>query len=248
MSVPPPRRAILIRVAVDATSGGWHGPCDPRTGDFVYVPIPQNKPNVPAMAREYDPIIGPALQAFSVRNGVRVDLPDHLRGRRMHLDPDFDYLTYGDTERRGKKLLDFAKGDFVVFYAALRAVQPKARLVYGLIGLLVVDSVRQVASIPEREYDRNAHTRLLNRTDTDIVVTGQSGASGRFARYVDIGELRNRIYRVRRDVLAQWGDLSVTDGWIQRSANPPLFLQPGRFAKWLKAQDPVLLTTNNYPR
>jgi hypothetical protein len=31
-----------------------------------------------------------------------VALPAHLREQNMHLDPDFDYLTYGDQGERAK--------------------------------------------------------------------------------------------------------------------------------------------------
>lgn len=243
--LPAPSKAILVRVAADHSFGAWNGPCQPDTGDFVYVPIPQNKPNAEGMAREYQQIVSPALQAFSLRNGVDVRLPSHLHGQRMHLDPDFGHLTYGDTNSRGRKLLGFGENDWVVFYAGLRSVQGGAGLVYGLIGLLVVDSVRRVADIPAAQYDNNAHTRLLSRTDSDVVVIGKAGVSGRFARYIDVGEFRNRSYRVRQDLLEAWGGLGVNDGWIQRSANPPLFLHPSRFANWLQDQQPVMFAANN---
>lgn len=245
IKLPIPSKALLVRVAADATSGEWNGPADPDSGEFVYVPIPQDRANAEGMAREYLPIVGPALRAFSGRVGMEVPLPGHLHGRRMHLDPDFDHLTYGDTQTRGKKLLDFKENDWVVFYSALRPTKKASRLIYALIGLLVVDSVRRVAEIPPEEHDYNAHTRLLQRVPTDLVVSGKPGVSGRFERFISIGELRNGSYRVRTDLLEAWGGLGVRDGWIQRSANPPLFLDPARFAIWLQAKAPALLVTNN---
>jgi len=238
-------RAILIRVGVDQTFGQWNAPCNPGTGEFVYVPIPQDKPNAEGLAKHYPPMISPALATFSARNGAKIRLPNQLLGRRMHLDPDFDYLTYGDTATRGRKWLGFHEDDWIMFYAGLCSVQASSRLVYGLIGLLVVDCVRRVADVPPFEHDWNAHTRLLDRTDTDIVVTGKPGLSGRFSRYLEIAEFRNRCYRVRQDLLEAWGGLSVNDGWIQRSANPPLFLNPSRFAEWLRPRLPKLQATNN---
>lgn len=246
INLPTPERAILIRIAVDQTYGQWNGPCNPETGDFVYVPIPQDKPNAENMARWYLPMIGPAMQAFSERNGVTATLPERLHDRRMHLDPDFNFLTYGDALARGRKLLDFRENDWVVFYSGLRPLNGGPRLRYGLIGLFVLSNPpRRVSEIPPADFDRNAHTRLLHPTDTDIVVTGKPGVSGRFDRYMDIGELREGSYRVRRELLEQWGGLTVNDGWIQRSANPPLFREPVRFAQWLQARLPRLLATNN---
>lgn len=245
IQLPTPTQAILIRVGADQTFGQWNAPCNPATGEFVYVPIPQNKPNAEGLARQYHPVISSALETFSARNGVDVRLPNQLLGRRMHLDPDFDYLSYGDTAIRGRRLLGLRENDWVVFYAGLRSVQGRSRLVYGLIGLLVVDCVRRVANIPAVEHDWNAHTRLLDRMDTDIVVVGKPRLSGRFSRYLEIGEFRDRSYRVRLDLLDAWGGLSVADGWIQRSANPPFFLEPARFAAWLGPRLPILQATNN---
>lgn len=34
-------QAILIRIGVDHSYGGWNAPADPETGQFVYVPIPE---------------------------------------------------------------------------------------------------------------------------------------------------------------------------------------------------------------
>lgn len=240
-----PRRAILVRVAVDQTYGRWNGPCDPTTGDFVYVPIPQEKPNAVGMARTYRPSIDSALSEFSKRCGVRVGLPPHLHDQRMHLDPDFDFLTYGDTANRGRKLSEFERDDWVVFYAGLRSLRDEKPLVYALIGMLVVDRIERVGDISRERFDHNAHTRLRERTETDVVVTGQRGSSGRFVRYLDIGELRDGSYRVRRDLLEAWGDLSVRDGWIQRSVNPPTFREPARFARWLETQEPRIVASNH---
>ncbi len=61
-----------------------------------------------------------------------------------------------------------------------------------------------------------------------MVVRGKKGVSGRF----EIGE---------------WGGegLKVKDGYIQRSANPPLFEKPECFYAWLKKKNPKLIQTNN---
>jgi hypothetical protein len=62
---------------------------------------------------------------------------------------------------------------------------------------------------------------------------------------IPIGEFRDKAYRVRRDLLATWGDLTCRDGFIQRSAVPPAFRDPARFLAWFEAQTPVLLSENN---
>jgi hypothetical protein len=60
-----------------------------------------------------------------------------------------------------------------------------------------------------------------------------------------IGEYRDRAYRVRKDLLAEWGGLSAKDGFIQRSAVPPFFNHPDRFQKWYDAQGPQWIMKNN---
>ena len=245
MNFMAPARAILIRVAVDQAYGNWNAPCNPESGDFVYVSIPQTAPNIAGMERWYDKLVKPALVEFSARNQVDVSLPQQLHGGRMHLDPDYDNLSYGDTAVRGKKLLSFRENDWVVFYSSLRPIHGGTSLVYALTGLLVVESIRRVHDIPESEFDQNAHTRLLERSSTDIVVRGKLGISGRFSKYIDIGEFRNNSYRVRKEILDAWGGLSVNDGWIQRSANPPLFLEPDRFYNWFISINPGLQQKNN---
>lgn len=60
-----------------------------------------------------------------------------------------------------------------------------------------------------------------------------------------MGEYRDRAYRVRKDVLNEWGGLSVKDGYLQRSARLPRLLDPARFMRWLERQGPSLIQANN---
>lgn len=244
-------QAILIRVGIDSTtdSGKWNAPCNPKNGDFVYVPIREtDRANAPGMRRYYDDHIIPVLDKFSERNNHTISLPPYLLNERMHLDPDFDYLTYGDTDRRGKPLLKFVEDDLIVFYAALEPIQPitSDKLEYALIGMLVVKEIVQVKDISDpRRFDENAHTRISSPRPTDIVVRGKQEVSGRFESYLSIGECRDDAYRVQRLLLDKWGGLSVKNGYLQRSANPPLFRQPERFFNWLQQQNPQLMQANN---
>jgi hypothetical protein len=244
-------QAILIRVGIDLTieSGNWNAPCNPKNGDFVYVPIREtDRANAPGMERHYANHIIPALDRFSERNNHTISLPPYLLNERMHLDPDFDFLTYGDTDRRGKPLLKFVEDDLVVFYAGLEPIKPitNDRLEYALIGMLVVKEIVQVKDISDtRRFDENAHTRISSPKPTDIVVRGKQDVSGRFKSYIPIGEYRDRAYRVTYPLLDEWGGLCVENGYIHRSANPPLFCQPERFFNWLQQQNPQLIQANN---
>ncbi len=100
--------------------------------------------------------------------------------------------------------------------------------------------------MPAEERDINAHSRRALPPDaTDIVLRGRAGSSGRLTRCLPIGEFRDRAYRVRPDLLEQWGGLSVKDGYLQRSARLPRFLDAERFIVWLEEQGPRLVQANN---
>lgn len=238
-------KAILIRVGIDQAFGNWNAPCNPETGDFVYVPIPQDSENIPGLEKHYADTIKPALKKFSTKNNVTIPLPENLENKRMHLDPDFNHLSYGDTKNRGRRLLDFNKGDVVVFYSGLRSINDESELIYALTGLLVIRSIDRVNDVLPNDYDSNAHTRNIKNVDTDIIVRGEAEISGRFKKCIPIGEFRNKSYRVKTEILYEWGNIGVKDGWIQRSVNPPLFLNPEKFMKWLHDKSPVLLASNN---
>ncbi|MEX1253344.1 MAG: hypothetical protein WEE64_03290 [Dehalococcoidia bacterium] len=234
--------ALLVRVAADLTAvgGSWNGPVDSRSRKFVYVPIPEASRLHAGLEKRYTALI-PALADLAV------ELPGHLRSRRMHLDPDFSHLTYRDVGQRAKQLHErLGRGDLVVFYAGLRDVNGARELVYAIIGLLVVEEFVLARDVPARNRDMNAHARrVLAPGVEDLIVVGQPGVSGRLERCLPIGERRDRAYRVRRNLLDEWGGLSVNDGYVQRSARLPRFLDAPRFIGWLERQRPTLKQANN---
>jgi hypothetical protein len=233
-------KGLLIRVGIDLTYGGWNAPVDPGTLEFAYVPIPEGAQR-PRLATPYTRVLG-ALARFP-----GAELPAALHGRSMHLDPDFERLTYGDDgARRGRGAARLERGDFIAFYASLRPTRAAGRaLLYALIGFYRVDEVAWVPSIPRRRWGENAHTRRLEHSATDVVVRADRSASGRLRRAIPIGERRAGAYRVRPDLLERWGPLSCRDGYLQRSAVPPSFRHPERFLSWLEAQGPSLVAANN---
>ena len=233
--------ALLVRVGADQSPGGgsWNGPVDGQSGDFAYVPIPETSPVYSGMEEPYSALT-------SVLKRFHVELPEYLRLRHMHLDPDFAHLTYGDQGERAKQLGKLQAKDTIVFYAGLADVRSAAELVYAIIGLFVVQDFVLAADIPVPDRDINAHSRrVLAPGAQDLVVRGRQGVSGRLKRCLPIGEYRDRAYRVRRDLLEEWGRLSVRDGYLQRSARLPLFLDPPRFLRWMEGQRPVLVQANN---
>lgn len=211
------------------------------SGEFAYVTIIENvnRQLRGNLARYSDEFVS-AAASFSDQ------LPRALLGTPTHLDPDFEYLTYGDQGQRGKRIVQLLKAeDLIAFFAALRPVDgPSRPLVYAIIGLYVVDEIVSAVSIPEARWHENAHTRRVP-TDGEIVVRARPRVSGRLRRCIPIGELRANAYRVRNDLLNAWGGLDIKDGYIQRSARLPEFKDAAKFYDWFLAQRPELTAQNN---
>jgi hypothetical protein len=235
-------KGLLVRVAADQSEGGgyWNGPADSGTGKFVYVAIPESSPIHPGLNKPYAGL-GPAL------TGLGATLPPHLSARDMHLDPDFDHLTYGDQGERAKQIrTKVGRGDLLVFYAGMRDVQPPARLVYAIIGLYVVEDIVLALTVPVGRRHENAHTRrVLTAGASDLVVRARREVSGRLERCIPIGDYRERAYRVWPTLLTAWGGLRVNNGYLQRSARLPEFIDANRFYDWLLSQSPKLKASNN---
>jgi Nucleotide modification associated domain 3 len=242
-------RAVLVRVGIDQEYGHWNAPVDPKSKRFVYVPIPENQKPLPGLVRPFDEVL-PALQAFSSelqsKDAEGPEFPRVLLGCPMHLDPDFQNLTYGDNgDARGAKVKSLKKDDLVVFYAGLRPVGVRRGLVYALVGLYVVEEIVGAKEVPQNRWQQNADTRKLEIGNPDIIVRAQKGKSGRLLRSIPIGEWRNRAYRVTNEILNLWGGLDVKDGFIQRSVVPPSFLSPEKFYNWFLNQGVALIERNN---
>lgn len=245
-------RAFLVRVGIDQAFGHWNAPIDPETGEFVYVPIPE-RPGTKfraGLATGYGPFRSALAEFARARPGIRpecVTPPAALDVLHAHLDPDFDRLSYGDNGlRRGKGLAELEPGDVVAFFASLRPIVPVAEtLIYALVGVYHLAEAIRLRDVPSSRWAENAHTRKERHGPDDIILWGRRGVSGRLRRALPIGGYRDRAYRVRPDLLGVWGGLSCRDGYIQRSAMPPEFLEPTQFLGWLDGQGPHLVAANN---
>ena len=241
-------KIFLVRIGADQSKGGgkWNGPVNLQTEEFAYVPIPEDSETyqlLPGFEKPYTKII-PTLNRFNL------ELPKHLCGLNMHLDPDFSHLTYGDQGKKADQLKNTEQGDWIVFYAGLKGIGEEHKLVYALIGLFVVEPWEYAFQIQEEDRDINAHTRRILAPEAkdnakDIVIRAQKEKSGRLKRCIPIGSYYDRAYRVKPEILKEWGGLSVKNGYIHRSARIPKVCDPVGFREWWNKQNPVLVHENN---
>ncbi|MGZ4956637.1 MAG: Nmad3 family putative nucleotide modification protein [Methylobacter sp.] len=239
------KKGLLMRVGIDQTYGGYNAPINPSTNDYIYMPIPQgNDSFISGMETTYDNLL-PYFESWCQKNDAEIQFPK-INNISCHLDPDFDFSTYGDQATgRGLRVGDLNEGDFIAFFASFKPIKKCAHsLVYGLYGIMVVDKVMKVADVPENEFHKNAHTRIKNMNKDHWVVFSNPSLSGRFSRAIPIGEFRNGSYRVTKEILDAWGDIGVKDGFIQRSVCPPWFIKPKQFLSWLDTQQVKLINSN----
>lgn len=134
----------------------------------------------------------------------------------------------------------------IVFYAALANIRRRGELNYAIIGAYIVDTFVLARDVALHARSINAHSRrILEPGASDLVVRARPGVSGRLKHCIPIGEYRDRAYRVRGDLLQEWGGLSVKDGYLQRSARLPRFNDAMRFRYWFEQQRPILKEANN---
>lgn len=60
-------KGLLVRIGIDSVYGKWNAPCDPKSGEFLYVSIPENKPFRPGDERYYDEVI-PLIESFAEKH------------------------------------------------------------------------------------------------------------------------------------------------------------------------------------
>jgi len=243
-------KALLIRVGIDQSKKGgrWNAPVDPESGKFVFVPIPDSKKQKyrPGLRRRYGEV-QPALDAFAddyeISRTTGLGFPQKLRNRAMHLDPDFEYLSYGGG-RQAPKLKRLKAGDLVVFFSGLKPItRSKNKLDYAIIGIFVVKNVDHAAEVTASHFKENAHTRWRVISGKDVIVRGVPKLSGRLERSIVIGEWRDGAYRLTKKMDRAWGGLEVKNGFLQK-ATTPWFTNAKRFHDWFRERKLKLVAKN----
>ena len=244
---------LLVRVGIDGSEdfGSWNAPVNPDFS-FVYVPIPEDREQRSGMETPYT-AVEPTLTATGKQ------LPPHLRGQNMHLSPDFEHLTYGDYDNRGKCIGKLKPGDFIVFYAGLKPTSPipgnHDRLIYALIGQMFVKEMVAFGEVTKDRYHENAKTRCEGYRGyrDNFILRAEPKRSGRYSRCIHFGHFRDGLYRAWPELVDRWGGLlrpngkPVRGGAIQRSGwGLPSFGRTDEFLKWLAGQDTGKLLHSNW--
>ncbi|MFB6177115.1 MAG: hypothetical protein ABEI99_08250 [Halobaculum sp.] len=113
---------IAINVAANTTLPGFRGPIYPD-GRFQYVPIPEREPAEPDV---------PTYAELGIPDDLPFDVPEDVRTRQVHFDPEFadyyghDRYTYGDEHGvKAGPLSTLDPGDSLLFYATLTTFDPE---------------------------------------------------------------------------------------------------------------------------
>jgi hypothetical protein len=191
--------ALAINVAANTNEPGFRGPVYPD-GSFAYVPIPESEPTsapVPTYADLADAAFGGPGLPFAV--------PEEVRDRPVHLDPEFatyphcERYTYGDEwGTKAGRIADLSAGDWLLFYATLSTVDPAASAdwIAPEWGAYLIGGFRLAADPVTADYadlsgeDRaafanNAHVKRRD-VDARVFVRGDPDASRLFARAVPL--------------------------------------------------------------
>jgi hypothetical protein len=214
-------KAILLRVGIDKGCGGALAPIF-ADGSFEYIPIPEED----KLSRE--------LKTFSNSRGRTGPsfshyLPEKIKDKKIHFDPEFQTPTYGDISSKRNYLLKLVKDDLLVFYAGLTPYQNEVyeEALY-IIGYFTVKKVVDFNQLSEPEleeslklYSRNAHVKRHQDLQDLVIVVGDPEKSRLLDQAVLISQRkpdkRGRPYHAVSEAMVK---LLGVEGSIQRSIPP----------------------------
>lgn len=218
-------KAMLLRVGIDKGTDGCLAPIF-KDLSFEYIPLSETD-ITSTENRTYKDVNGKKGKTLSFY------LPNKVKGRKIHFDPEFDTFTYGDLGSKRNYLLKLEKGDLLVFYAGLTPFNHEELddALY-IIGYFTVENVIDFNKLSENEikeccklYFNNAHIKRSFDFDDLVIVTGDKDKSRLLDKAVLISEKKlNRIGRSYHVVSSKMEKLLGIKGSIQRSI-PPRFIE-----------------------
>ena len=217
-------KAMLLRVGIDKGTDGALAPIF-EDGSFEYIPISEDPEWKTTSTKTYSNTIG--------RTGKPISwyLPESIKNRLLHYDPEFETFTYGDATPKRGYLLKLQPEDLLVFYAGLTPfMNDRQQSGLYIIGHFFIKEIVDFDKLQPREakvcrrvYGRNAHLKA-NRTDELVIAVGQPKASGLLEHAILISETRpDKRGRPNMVVSQRMESLLGISGSIQRSL-PPRFI------------------------
>jgi len=214
-------KAMLLRIGIDKGTDGALAPIF-RDGSFEYIPISEGD-SESSEDRTYANTIGRSGQSFATY------LPRSIANRKMHYDPEFDTLTYGDPTVKRKYLVKLAPGDLLVFYAGLTPFQHN-QYPTGLyiIGYFTVQHIFDFNALKPDElnalygrYPNNAHLkRQMDPTDL-VLIVGMPGQCKLLEKAIPISEKKLNVNGIPYDAVSEKMEKILgIHGSIQRSIPP----------------------------
>ncbi|HML05739.1 MAG TPA: hypothetical protein VK426_08205 [Methanobacterium sp.] len=214
-------KAILLRVGIDKGTDGCLAPIF-KDLTFEYIPLSETDTGTKEK-KNYNDVIG--------RNGKSLAsyLPEKVKTRKMHFDPEFETFTYGDKGSKAKWLKKLNSHDLLVFYAGLTPydnnINPEALYIIGYFTVKEVIDF-DLLSVNEKDnycikYFNNAHIKRHNDLDGLVIVKGFNNRSKLLNKAILISETRlNKINRKYHAVSPEMENLIGIKGSIQRSIPP----------------------------
>jgi len=214
-------KSILLRVGIDKGTDGCLAPIFEDLS-FEYIPLSETDAKTKEK-KNYNDVIGLEGQPLASY------LPEKVKSRKMHFDPEFETFTYGDKGSKAKWLRKLNPYDLLVFYAGLTPydnnINPEALYIIGYFTVKKVIDF-DLLSVNEKEkycleYYNNAHIKRYNDLDDLVIVKGFENKSKLLNKAVLISAPRlNKIGRKYHAVSQEIENLIGIKGSIQRSIPP----------------------------
>lgn len=191
---------LLVGVGADGENAEPHPPVNSE-GEFEYIPIPEKYREKTdetttfgtwslryraGTAADYLNYIDPAGDSDRRQTG------ESLRNWPVHHDPNFEALTYGESDGRPKYLKELRKlteGDVLAFYTGL--ISDESRYVNRyIIGYFTVERVIDFQNLPPEEFGgKTAFGELSSKQQTALINEHPENAHAkRFRATGDINE------------------------------------------------------------
>ena len=226
-------KAMILRIGIDKGTDGALGPIfDNRS--FEYIPLSEKNVNT----REEK-----TFGNTKGRSGVYLSkyLPERIKNRKLHLDPEFETFTYGDQTVKRNYLLKLKEGDFLVFYVGLTpyntTVQEEGLYIIGYFQVESVVDFNNIDTTQKRTscniYKNNAHIKSAGLKDL-VIIKGRKETSKLLDKAFLISKKKiNKIGRKYHAVSPEVEDLLGISGSIQRSI-PPRFITADHMENLMK--------------